>query len=77
MMTIKEEDEDKRSNNGSDTAYFSPEHEADFNDRDDDRYSDSDDNEMYDKRIQMLMGVGFDDEDEDNQPYDLEEEERR
>lgn len=35
MMTIKEEDEDKRSN-GSDTAYFSPEHEHDFNDRDDD-----------------------------------------
>lgn len=71
MMTIKEEDEDKRSN-GSDTAYFSPEHEHDFNDRDDD-----DNESMYQKRIQMLVGMGISDDDEDHQPYDFEEEERR
>jgi len=47
MKTIKEEDEDRRSN-GSDTAYFSPEHEAEFNDRDD--HDDSD--EEYKRRLE-------------------------
>lgn len=41
MKTIKEEDEDKNSNNGSDTAYFSPD-ATNFNDRDDDDDDDYD-----------------------------------
>jgi hypothetical protein len=47
MRTIKEEDEDRRSN-GSDTAYFSPDNEDDFNNRDD-QY-DSEEEKQYEKR---------------------------
>ena len=47
MKTIKEEDEERRSN-GSDTAYFSPDHEAEFNDRDD--HDDYD--EEYNRRLE-------------------------
>lgn len=62
MNTIKEEDE------GSDTAYFSPEN--DFNDRDDEdgAYDSAEDiKHEYNKRMQEL---GLDPDDEDNQPYD-------
>ena len=58
MNTIKEEDE------GSDTAYFSPEN--DFNDRDDEdgAYDSAEDiKNEYKKRMQEL---GFDPDDEDN-----------
>jgi hypothetical protein len=44
MNTIKEEDEDRRSN-GSDTAYFSPEN--DFNDRDDEQYDSEEEAKEY------------------------------
>ena len=60
MNTIKEEDE------GSDTAYFSPEN--DFNDRDDEdgAYDSAEDiKHEYNKRMQEL---GLDPDDEDNQP---------
>jgi len=40
MRTIKEEEEERKSQTGSDTAYFSPDHENDWNDRDDKYYSD-------------------------------------
>ena len=58
MNTIKEEDE------GSDTAYFSPEN--DFNDRDDEdgAYDSAEDiKHEYNKRMQEL---GLDPDDEDN-----------
>ena len=72
MKTIKEEDE---RSNGSDTAYFSPDKDGGdlFNDRDDNYDSD----EEYEKRVALLR-AGFDqDYDEDNQPYDFEEQQRR
>jgi len=59
MNTIKEEEE------GSDTAYFSPEN--DFNDRDDEDGAYDSGDEIFKMR---MLELGLDPNDEDNQPYD-------
>ena len=46
MNTIREDQDEDRKSNGSDTAYFSPDH--DINDRDD---YDSDEDEVYRERM--------------------------
>lgn len=69
MNTIKEEQEEDRKSDGSDTAYFSP--DADINERDEDS---EEEDETYEERMRRLE---LDIDDEDNVPYDAEDQLRK